>query len=61
VPYVAIDPTFPHHLNTFDNVPINYDRNLVLIILSILGEFHSKNKQNDDILEHYKLYTAGIR
>ena len=22
--YLAVDPTFPHHLNTFDNVPINY-------------------------------------
>jgi hypothetical protein len=24
VAYLAVDPTFPHHLNTFDNVPINY-------------------------------------
>lgn len=24
VPYIAIDPTFPHHLNSFDNVPVNY-------------------------------------
>ena len=24
VPYVAIDPEFPHHMNSFDNVPINY-------------------------------------
>lgn len=24
VPYIAIDPAFPHHLNSFDNVPINY-------------------------------------
>ena len=24
VPYVAVDPTFPHHLNSFDNVPLNY-------------------------------------
>jgi hypothetical protein len=24
VPYLAIDPQFPHHLNSFDNVPINY-------------------------------------
>lgn len=22
--YLAVDPTFPHHLNSFDNVPINY-------------------------------------
>ena len=25
VPYIAIDPDFPHHLNSFDNVPINYE------------------------------------
>ena len=25
VPYIAIDPTFPHHLNSFDNVPLNYN------------------------------------
>lgn len=24
MPYIAIDPTFPHHLNSFDNVPVNY-------------------------------------
>lgn len=24
VRYIAIDKTFPHHLNTFDNVPVNY-------------------------------------
>jgi hypothetical protein len=31
VPYIAIDPTFPHHLNSFDNVPINYGTELVFI------------------------------
>ena len=25
VPYIAIDPQFPHHLNSFDNVPVNYN------------------------------------
>lgn len=24
VPYIAIDPLFPHHINSFDNVPVNY-------------------------------------
>jgi len=24
VPYIAIDPSFPHHINSFDNVPVNY-------------------------------------
>ena len=32
VPYIAIDPQFPHHLNSFDNVPVNYNAgNLVNI------------------------------
>lgn len=25
VPYIAVDPNFPHHLNSFDGVPINYN------------------------------------
>lgn len=24
VAYVAIDPQFPHHLNSFDSIPVNY-------------------------------------
>jgi hypothetical protein len=24
VAYIAGEPTFPHHLNSFENVPINY-------------------------------------
>ncbi len=31
VAYLAVDPTFPHHLNSFDNVPINYGQNLINI------------------------------
>lgn len=26
VRYIVIDPTFPHHLNSFDNVPLNYSK-----------------------------------
>ena len=26
---IGIDPTFPHHLNSFDNVPVIYGSNLV--------------------------------
>ena len=25
VAYLAVDPTFPHHLNSFDNIPIDQD------------------------------------
>ena len=25
VSFIGIDPTFPHHLNSFDNVPVNYN------------------------------------
>lgn len=38
VPYIAVDPTFPHHLNSFDNVPINYGTTLVFD-KNILGKF----------------------
>ena len=24
VPYIGIDPDFPHRVNSFDNVPANY-------------------------------------
>ena len=34
VPYLAIEPTFPHHLNTFDNIPVNYSAgNLVNFLI----------------------------
>lgn len=32
VAYLAVDPTFPHHLNSFDNVPINYTAGPILNI-----------------------------
>lgn len=25
VAYIAIDPQFPHEMNSFDNIPINYE------------------------------------
>lgn len=24
IPYIAIDVNFPHHLNSFYNIPVNY-------------------------------------
>jgi hypothetical protein len=38
VPYIAVDPTFPHHLNSFDNVPISYGTNLTNITVSTIGQ-----------------------
>jgi hypothetical protein len=32
--YIAIDDAFPHHLNSFDNVPINYTRGPITNISS---------------------------
>ena len=29
VAYVAVEPSFPYHLNTFDNVAVNYSSPLV--------------------------------
>ena len=31
VAYLAVDPTFPHHLNSFDNVPINFTAGDIVI------------------------------
>ena len=32
--YLAIEPTFPHHLNSFDNVPLNYSSGPLVNITS---------------------------
>ncbi len=29
VSFIGIDPSFPHHLNSFDNVPVSYGSTLV--------------------------------
>ena len=34
VPYLAVDPLFPHHLNSFDNVALNYT-SPTLVLLKI--------------------------
>ena len=34
VPFIAINPTFPHHLNSFDNVPVNYGTSLTNITVA---------------------------
>ena len=36
VAYIATDPTFPYHLNSFDNVPINSTFGPLVVLLSIL-------------------------
>ena len=38
VPYIAIDPTFPHHINSFDNVPVNYGAGALTNISDNLGQ-----------------------
>lgn len=52
VPYIAVDPTFPHHLNSFDNVPISYGTELVTKQLNV-GELNSKNKWNNIFHKYY--------
>ena len=34
VPYIAIEPSFPHHINSFDNVPVNYSKGDLVNITS---------------------------
>ena len=42
VAYLAADPTFPHHLNSFDNVPINYTAGNIVIYVGPRLTFHRR-------------------
>jgi hypothetical protein len=53
VAYLAVDPTFPHHLNSFDNVPINYGQTLSDITVKSLSPTSYTN------LINYTQQTAG--
>jgi hypothetical protein len=37
VRYILIDEAFPHHLNSFDNVPINYTKGALTNISTTLS------------------------
>ncbi len=55
VPYIAIDPSFPHHVNSFDNVPVNYlAGNLVNISVS------STSVQTYTNAINYTLQATGL-
>ena len=38
VGYLAVDPTFPHHFNSFDNVPVNYSSGNMVFIFENIGK-----------------------
>lgn len=40
VAYLAVEPSFPHHFNTFDNVPINYTSGPLVQILQCRPTLH---------------------
>jgi hypothetical protein len=53
VAYLAVEPTFPHHFNTFDNVPLNYSSGpIVLYFFNIGQHFH----QDSCINIFYRVY-----
>lgn len=39
VPYLAVDPLFPHHLNSFDNVALNYTSPTLVLLKTNSDEF----------------------
>jgi hypothetical protein len=49
VPYIAIDPAFPHHLNSFDNVELNYSSG-PLVHLILLRQISQPNMQLNIII-----------
>ena len=55
VPYIAIDSKFPHHLNSFDNVPLNYD-NGALTNISV----KSNNLQTYTNIVNYTNQATGM-
>lgn len=54
VPYIAIDPNFPHHVNSFDNVPVNYSAGNIVNISEALTSF----KTYTNVI-NYTLQAAG--
>ena len=58
--YLAVDPAFPHHLNSFDNVPINYQAGSLVLILIYSGQHHRRYPHLRCILlQHDQLYAAN--
>lgn len=53
--YIGIEPSFPHHINSFDNVPVNYSRGPLenITVRSNSVQFYT-NKIN------YTLQGAGL-
>jgi hypothetical protein len=54
VAYIAIDPNFPHHVNSFDNVPVNYSAGSIVNISEALESF----KTYTNVI-NYTLQAAG--
>jgi hypothetical protein len=58
VPYIAIDPTFPHHLNSFDNVPISYANTLVNLTARQTSVTTYENTVNYTVQAAGRKYTS---
>ena len=54
VPYIAIDSTFPHHLNSFDNVPLNYSAGT----LTNISTFNALPQTYTNIID-YQMQALG--
>ena len=59
--YIAVDPTFPHHLNSFDNVPINDTAGDVVSLILISGQHNPAGKLPDLLRQLHKLHSSSIR
>ena len=60
ISYIATDPNFPHHLNSFDNVPINSSgplvKNIIYLRLTLLhGQDNLNTMKIISIIPHRQL------
>ena len=59
--YLAVDPTFPHHLNSFDNVPVNYTAGDIVHSHHNKGEHNLPGVNSEVLLKHDQLHGPGSR
>jgi len=45
VAYIAVEPNFPHHFNSFDNVPLNYSSGIIVLIFKVRPTYQHQSQR----------------